>query len=133
MQSLERIENKLDKESDSSKTGSRKTLEKKRRSRSISRHHCHSPKHSNKEAHGTSSPSPTRKHRRSEVDELKGEMNKIKPPTFDGEHQKEEDAETWFLGMRKYFQLKNYSPHVEGIIAMYQLKGKTSMQWDQLM
>jgi len=28
------------------------------------------------------------------VDELKGEMNKIKPPTFDGEHNKEEDAET---------------------------------------
>ena len=25
------------------------------------------------------------------MDELKGEMNKIKPPTFDGEHKKEED------------------------------------------
>jgi hypothetical protein len=35
------------------------------------------------------------------MDELKGEMNKIKPPTFDGEHKKEEDAETWLLGMRK--------------------------------
>jgi hypothetical protein len=42
MQSLERIEKKLDKESDSRKTGSRKTPEKKRRSRSISRHHRHS-------------------------------------------------------------------------------------------
>jgi len=38
------------------------------------------------------------------MDELKGEMNKVKPPTFDGKH-KEEDAETWLLGMRKYFQL----------------------------
>jgi hypothetical protein len=66
------------------------------------------------------------------VDELKGEMNKIKPPTFDGEHKKEEDAETWLLGMRKYFQLQNYSPHAEGRIAMYQLKGKASMWWDQL-
>jgi hypothetical protein len=28
-------------------------------------------------------------------------MNKIKPPTFDGEHKKDEDAETWLLGMRK--------------------------------
>jgi hypothetical protein len=37
------------------------------------------------------------------------EMNKIKPPTFDGEHKKDEDAETWLLGMRKYFQLHNYS------------------------
>jgi hypothetical protein len=32
-------------------------------------------------------------------------MTKIKPPTFDGEKKKEEDAETWLLGMRKYFQL----------------------------
>jgi hypothetical protein len=65
------------------------------------------------------------------MDELKGEMNKIKPPTFDGEHKKEEDVETWLLGMRKYFQLQNYSPHAEGRIAMYQLKGKASMWWDQ--
>jgi hypothetical protein len=120
MRSLERIERKLDKESDSSK------------SRSISRHHRHSPKYSKRRAHSSSSPSPTRKHRRSGVDELKGEMNKIKPPTFDGEHKKEEDVETWLLGMRKYFQLQNYSPHAEGRIAMYQLKGKASMWWDQL-
>jgi hypothetical protein len=66
------------------------------------------------------------------VDELKGEMNKIKPPMFDGEHKKEEDTETWFLGMRKYFQLQNYSSHVEGRISMYQLKGKVSMWWDQV-
>jgi hypothetical protein len=53
-------------------------------------------------------------------------MNKIKPPTFDGEHKKDEDAETWLLGMRKYFQLHNYSSHAEGRIAIYQLKGKAS-------
>jgi hypothetical protein len=37
------------------------------------------------------------------VDEIRGEMNKIKPPTFDGEKKKDEDAETWMLGMRNYF------------------------------
>jgi hypothetical protein len=88
-----------------------------RRSRSVGRHHHHSQSHSKRRAHNSSSPSPTRKHRRSGVDELKGEMNKIKPPTFDGEHKKEEDDETWFLGMRKYFQLQNYSSHAEGRIA----------------
>jgi hypothetical protein len=129
----ERIERKLEKESDTSKTGSRRTPERKRRSRSGSRHHCRSPKHSDKEAHSSSSPSPTKKHRRSGVDELKGEMNKINPPTFNGEHKKEEDVETWLLGMRKYFQLQNYSSHAEGRIVMYQLKGKASMWWDQLM
>jgi hypothetical protein len=59
-------------------------------------------------------------------------MNKIKPPTFDGENKKKEYDETWLLGMRKYFQLQNYSSHAEGRIAMYQLKGKAFMRWDQL-
>jgi hypothetical protein len=59
-------------------------------------------------------------------------MNKIKPPTFEGEHKKHEDAETWLLGMRKYFQLHKYYSHAEGIIDIYQLKGKESMWWDKL-
>jgi hypothetical protein len=65
------------------------------------------------------------------VDEIRGEMNNIKPPTFDGDHKKDEDAKTWLLGMMKYFQLHNYSSQVEGIIEIYQLKGKTSMWWDK--
>ena len=105
LKSLERIEKKLEKESDSGKTGSHGTPERKRRSRSVSRHRRRSLKHSSKEAHSSSIPSPARKHRRYGMDKLKREMNKIKPPTFDGEHHKEEDAETWLLGMRKYFQL----------------------------
>jgi hypothetical protein len=139
LKSLEKIERKLEKGSGSSKTESRRTPERKRRSRNVrtperrrisrsgSRYHRHSPKHSSREARSSSSPSPTIKHRRFGVDELKGKMNKIKPPTFDGEHKKEEDVETWLLGMRKYFQLQNYSSHAEGRIVMYQLKGKASM------
>jgi hypothetical protein len=61
MQSLERIERKLDNKSDSIKAGSHKNPGRKRRSRSISRHHHQSPKHSNKEAHSISSPYPTKK------------------------------------------------------------------------
>jgi hypothetical protein len=131
MKSPERIEKRLDKERDSRKTGSHQDSEG-RRSRSVDKHHHHSQGCSKRRAHSSSSPSPTIKHKRSGVDELKGEMNKIKPPMFDGEHKKEEDAKTWLLGMRKYFQLHNYSSHVEGRIAMYQLKGKASMWWDQL-
>jgi hypothetical protein len=66
------------------------------------------------------------------VDGLQGGMNKIKPATFDGEDKKDEYQETWMLGMRKYFQLHNYSSHAEGRISIYQLKGKSSMWWDQL-
>jgi hypothetical protein len=61
------------------------------------------------------------------VDELKGEMNNIKPPTFDGDHQKDEEAKTWLIGMRKYFQLHNYSSHAEGRITVYQMKGNASL------
>jgi hypothetical protein len=53
------------------------------------------------------------------MDELKGGMNKIKSPTFDGEHKKDEDAETWLLGMRKYFQLHNYSSQEHERISIY--------------
>jgi hypothetical protein len=128
---LERIENKLDKESDSSRIGNHQNYEG-RRLRSVGRHHHHSQGCSKRRTHSSSIPYPTKKRRRSGVDELKGEMNKIKSPMFDGEHQKEEDAETWLLGMRKYFQLQNYSSQAEGRIAMYQLKGKASVWWDKL-
>jgi len=118
MQILERIEKKLYKESDSSKIGSHKSPDEKRKSRSVSRHNHHSQGNSKRREHSSSSPSPTKKHRRYGVDELKGEINKIKPPKSDGENQKEEDVESWILGMRKYFQLQDYSSHAEGRIAM---------------
>ena len=113
LKSLERIEKKLEKGRDSGTTESRRTHGRRSRSRSGSRHHSRSQKHSDRETHSSSSLSPTRKHQKSRREELKGEMNKIKPPTFDGENKKEEDAETWLLGMKKYFQLQNYSAHAE--------------------
>jgi hypothetical protein len=132
MQSLNRIEKKLDKESGSGKSGSHRSPDEKRRTISVIIHHHHCSRHSNKRSHSNSSPYPVRKHKSSGVDELWGEMNKIKPPTFDSENKKDEYAETWLLGMRKYFQLHNYSSHAEGRIYIYQLKGKASMWWDQL-
>ena len=104
MQILNIIENKLDKESGSSKLGSHGSPDEKRRTINVSRHHHHSSRNSNKRAHNRSSPSPVKKHNRYGVDKLRGEMSKIKPPTFYGEHKKDEDAKTWLLGMRKYFQ-----------------------------
>ena len=105
MQSLEIIEKKLDKESGSNKSRSNGSHNEERRETSGNRYHHHFQRHSKRRPHNSSSPSPTRNHRRYEVDELKGEMNKIKPPNFDGEHKKYEDVEAWLLGMRKYFQL----------------------------
>jgi hypothetical protein len=70
MHRLERIENKLDKESGSRKLGSRRSPDEKIRTRSVSIHHCHSPRHSIKRAHNNSSPSSIKKHKRSGVDDL---------------------------------------------------------------
>jgi hypothetical protein len=66
-----------------------------RQSRSMSRLH-HSPRQSTRRTHASSGPgsSPSvspvrRKRRRHEADILQGELRKIKPPTFNGEHRKE--------------------------------------------
>jgi hypothetical protein len=67
---------------------------REKKTRSVDTHR-HSPKHSFRKTHSSSSPSLVRKHKRmTGVDELQGEMNKIKPPTFDGEHKKDEHAKT---------------------------------------
>jgi hypothetical protein len=110
LQILDIIEKKMDKETESIKSRRNRSHDERRKTRSIDRHHHHSPRYSSGRARNSSSPSPVKKHkRRFGVDEIQGEINKIKPPTFDGEHKKDEDVETWLLGMRKCFQLHNYS------------------------
>ena len=94
LKSLERIEKKLEKGRDSSMMESHRTHGRRNRWRSGSQHLSRSQRHSSRGTRDSLSSSPTRKHRKSGRDELKGEINKIKPPTFDGEHKKEEDAET---------------------------------------
>ena len=42
-------------------------------------------------------------------EEISGEFKKIKPPTFNGETEKGEEVESWLSGMKKYFQIYNYS------------------------
>jgi hypothetical protein len=44
-----------------------------------------------------------RKIRRPEEGILQGELGKIKPPIFNGEHKKGEEVEAWLLEMKKYF------------------------------
>jgi hypothetical protein len=122
----------MDKENNSRKSGSHRSHDERRITRSVGRCYHHSLRNSTRRAHSISITSPITKHkRRSGLDELHGEMKNIKPPTFDGEHKKDEDVETWLLGMRKYFQLHSYSSQAEGRISIYHLNGKASMWWDQ--
>ena len=47
--------------------------------------------------------SPVRHHKRRHVkDDMKGELRKIKPPTFEGNNNKGEYFEAWLIKMRKY-------------------------------
>jgi hypothetical protein len=109
-------------------------------SRSASRtHRHHSPPYSTRKFYASedSISSPEVSHvrhqrRRHELDSLQGELRKLKPPSFDGEREREDDVEAWFLGIRKYFQLHNYSSNLEARISTYHLHGKVAMWWDQL-
>jgi hypothetical protein len=70
--------------------------------------------------------------RKQEVDSFQGELRKLKPPSFNGEREREDDAEAWFLGLKRYFQLHNYLSNLEARISTYHLHGKAAMWWDQL-
>jgi hypothetical protein len=72
MQSLDIIENKMDKDTDSSRSRSHMSYDEKRRQAiSVDRHHHQSRKHSFRKEHNISSPSSIRKYkRRIGVDEI---------------------------------------------------------------
>ena len=65
-------------------------------------------------------------------EEISGEFKKIKPPTFNGETEKGEEAESWLSGMRKYFQIYNYSNQLKARMAKYNLSGKADIWWQDL-
>jgi hypothetical protein len=70
LEGLNIIENKLVKESGSSKSGSHKSSKEKRKAKSVSRHHHHSPRHSNKRVDNNSKLCPVKRYKRSGVDDL---------------------------------------------------------------
>ena len=80
-------------------------------SRSSSRAHGHhSPPYSEGKFYASEYPisspevSPViQQRRKQEVDSLQGELRKLKPPSFEGEREREDDVKAWFLGLRRYF------------------------------
>ena len=107
-------------------------------SRSANRiHRHHSPPYSEGNFYASEDPisspevSPIRhQRRRQEVDSLQGELRKLKPPSFDGEREREDDVEDLLLGIRKHYQLHNYSSNLEVRISTYHLHGKDTMWWN---
>ena len=74
----------------------------------------------------------TRKRKFKPYEEISGEFKKIKPPTFNGETEKGEEAESWLSGMKKYFQIYNYSNQLKSRMAIYNLSGKADIWWQDL-
>ena len=65
-------------------------------------------------------------------EEILGEFKKIKPPSFNGETKKGEEAESWLSGMRKYFHIYNYSNQLKARMAIYNLSRKADIWWQDL-
>ena len=74
----------------------------------------------------------SRKRKFKPYEEILGEFKKIKPPTFNGETEKGEEAESWLSGMKKYFQIYNYSNQLKARMAIYNLTRKADIWWQDL-
>ena len=58
------------------------------------------------------------------------EFKKARPPTFNGEIKNGQEAEAWLLGMRKYFQVQDYSGNMKARVAIFNLTGRASIWWE---
>ena len=71
----------------------------------------------------------TKKRKYKPYEEISREFKKIKSLTFNGEIEKGEEAESWLSGMKKYFQIYNYSNQLKARMAIYNLSGKADIWW----
>lgn len=61
---------------------------------------------------------------RSDKGYLPYESKKSKPPTFDTYLKKMEDAKAWYLGMKNFFELHDYTKNMKAKIVIFSLKEK---------
>ena len=55
------------------------------------------------------------------------EKKKSKPPSFDGEIKKGEEAEAWILCLKKYFKVHDYFENLKALIVIFNLNVKASI------
>ena len=83
------------------------------------------------ESNGDSSSSSHKsKRKRRHKDCSQDEFKKGKPPTFDGEVKTRQEAEAWLLGIKKYFQVQDYSGNMKARVSIFNLNGTTSIWWE---
>ena len=101
----------------------------KRSNISRKRHSSESPD-SKESIGGSSSSSHRNKRKRRYQNNSHEEFKKAKPPTFDGKVKSGQEAKAWLLGMRKYFQVQDYSGNMKARVAIFNLSGRASIWWE---
>ena len=74
----------------------------------------------------SSSSSHKNKKKRHYQNRSRDEFKKARPPTFNGEINIDQEAEVWILGMRKYFQVQDYSRNMKARVEEHPYGGITS-------
>ena len=54
-------------------------------------------------------------------------LKRLNFPTFDGEIKTGQEAEAWFLGIKKYFQVQDYSGNMKARVSIFNLNGRESI------
>ena len=86
-----------------------------------------------KESSGVSSSSSHKsKRKRCHRNISRDEFKKAKPPTFNGEIKTGQEAEAWLVGMRKYFQVQDYSRNMKARVSILNMNRREPIWWDQL-
>ena len=83
-------------------------------------------------SHSTDNDQQPRKKKYKPYEDISGEFKKIKPPMFNGEAEKGEEAEAWLSGMKKYLQIYNYSERLKFRMTIYNLTGKADIWWQYI-
>jgi len=60
------------------------------------------------------------------TDNLHGKIQKEKPPIFNGEVKYGQDIEASLPGMKKYFEVHDYSQNMKARVAIFNLNGRAS-------
>ena len=80
---------------------------------------------------GSSSSSSHKNHRRRHYhNHSRDEFKKARPPTFNGEVKTGQEVEAWLLGMRKYFQVQDYSRNMKARVSILNLTERASIWWE---
>ena len=116
LQSLTELQRKIDSGQGTTRPEFSKSSTRRRRSTSSG---SSDSKESNEDS---SSPPRKTKRRRHHRDHSRDEFKKDKPPTFDGEIKIGQEAEAWLLGIKKYFQVHDYSGNMKARVAIFNLK-----------